>query len=39
LPFEELQRQAHINPLALKAGKAPDFSRRIRAAIEKPPLQ
>jgi hypothetical protein len=39
LPFEELQRQAHINPLAQAAGKAPDFSRRIRAAIEKPPLQ
>ena len=39
LPFEELQRQAHINSLALAAGKAPDFSQRIRAAIEGPPVQ
>jgi hypothetical protein len=39
ISFEQLQRQAHINPVAQAAGKAPDFSRRIRAAIEKPPLQ
>ncbi len=39
IPFDQLQRQAYINPLALKAGKAPDFSQRIRAAIERPPLQ
>ena len=36
LPFEELQRQAHINPVAQAADKSPDFSQRIRAAIEKP---
>ena len=36
LPFEELQRQAHINPVAQAADQAPDFSQRIRANIEKP---
>ncbi len=36
LPFEELQRQAHINPVAHAADRSPDFSQRIRAAIEKP---
>ena len=39
LPFEELQRQAHINPVAKAADQAPDFSQRIRAALEKPQLQ
>jgi hypothetical protein len=36
LPFEELQRLAHINPVAQAADQSPDFSQRIRAAIEKP---
>jgi hypothetical protein len=36
LPFEELRRQAHINPVAQAADQAPDFSQRIRAALEKP---
>ena len=31
LPFDELQRQAWINPAAQAAHDAPDFSRRIRA--------
>ena len=39
LPFDELQRQAHINPVAQAADQSPDFSQRIRAAIEKPQLQ
>jgi len=36
LPFELLQRQAHINPVAQAADKSPDFSGRIRAAIKNP---
>ena len=36
LPFEQLQQQAHINPVAQAADSAPDFSRRIRAAVEGP---
>jgi hypothetical protein len=36
LPFDQLQRQAHINPAAQAADQSPDFSQRIRAAIEKP---
>ncbi len=36
LPFEELQRLAHINPVAQAADQSPDFSQRIRANIEKP---
>jgi hypothetical protein len=39
LPFEQLQRQAHINPVAQAADQSPDFSQRIRVAIEKPSLQ
>lgn len=39
LPFEELQRQARINPMAQATGKSPEFSQRIRAAVEKPQLQ
>jgi len=35
LSFEELQRLAHINPVAQKADQSPDFSQRIRANIEK----
>jgi hypothetical protein len=35
LPFEELQRLAHINPMAQAADQSPDFSQRIRANIEK----
>ncbi len=36
LPFEELQRQAHINPVAQAADQSPDFSQRIRANSVKP---
>jgi hypothetical protein len=36
IPFEQLQRLAYINPVAQAADKAPDFSQRIRATIEKP---
>ena len=36
LPFEQLQSQAHINPVAQAADKSPDFSGRIRAAIKNP---
>jgi len=32
VPFEELQRRAHINALAQAADQAADFSQRIRAA-------
>jgi len=39
LSFDQVQRQAHINPVAQAADQSPDFSQRIRAAIEKPPLQ
>jgi hypothetical protein len=39
LPFDQLQRQAHINPVAQAADQSPDFSQRIRATIEKPQLQ
>jgi hypothetical protein len=39
IPFEQLQRQAHINPVAQAADQSPDFSQRIRATIEKPPLK
>jgi hypothetical protein len=35
-PFSELQKQAHINSRAQAADQAPDFSTRIRTAIEKP---
>jgi len=38
-PFEKLQRQAHINRVAQAADQSPDFSQRIRANLEKPPLQ
>ena len=33
LPFEELKRRSLINAAAQAADKAPDFSRRIRAAL------
>jgi len=33
LPFDQLQRQAHINPVALAVDHSPDFSQRIRANI------
>jgi len=36
IPFEQLQQQAHINSLAQAADQSPDFSRRIRAAINNP---
>ena len=39
IPFEQLQRQAHINPLAQAADQSPDFSRRIRVAPENPQIQ
>lgn len=33
LTFEELQRRSHVNAAARAADQAPDFSRRIRAAL------
>jgi hypothetical protein len=33
LPFPELKRRSHINAAAQAADQAPDFSRRIRAAL------
>lgn len=36
LPFAELRRRGHINALAREADRAPDFSRRIRAALTVP---
>jgi hypothetical protein len=33
LPLSELQRRSHVNPAAQAADQAPDFSRRIRAAL------
>jgi hypothetical protein len=36
IPFEQLQRQAHINPVAQAADQSPDFSQLIRATIDKP---
>ena len=39
LPFDQLQQQAHINPVTQAADQSPDFSQRIRANIEKPQLQ
>lgn len=36
IPFEQLQQQAYINPLAQAADKSADFSLRIRAMMEKP---
>jgi hypothetical protein len=38
LPFEELQRLAHINQVAQAADKAPDFSKRIRVGLQKQSL-
>ncbi len=35
-PFEQLQQQALINPVAQTADQLPDFSQRIRAASSKP---
>ena len=39
IPFDQLQRQAHINPVAQAADQSPDFSQRIRANLEKPSSQ
>ena len=39
IPFDQLQRQAHINPVAQAADQSPDFSQRIRANLEKPSPQ
>ena len=36
IPFELLQKQAYINPIAKTLDKSPDFSQGIRAIIEKP---
>ncbi len=33
MPFSELMRRSHINAAAQAADQAPDFSRRIRAAL------
>ena len=35
IPFEQLQRQALINPAAQAADQSPDFSQRIRANLER----
>jgi hypothetical protein len=37
LPFEELKRRSLVNAAAQAADQAPDFSRRIRAALPRPP--
>lgn len=34
IPFEQLQRQAHINPVAQAVDRSADFSQQIRAGIE-----
>lgn len=39
MPFDQLQRQSHINPVAQAADQSPDFSQRIRKGLEKPLLQ
>jgi hypothetical protein len=36
LPFAELQKRSLINPRAIEADKAPDFSRRIREGLPGP---
>jgi Domain of unknown function (DUF4105) len=36
LPFEELKRRSLVNVAAQAADQAPDFSRRIRAALPRP---
>jgi hypothetical protein len=36
LPFEELKRRSLVNAAAQAADQAPDFSRRIRAALPRP---
>lgn len=33
LPFAELKQRAHINPAAMAAADAPDFSQKIRAGL------
>lgn len=38
LPFAELRRISHVNPVALAADHAPDFSARIRAGLPRPGL-
>jgi hypothetical protein len=39
IPFDQLQTLAYINPVAQAADQLPDFSRRIRAALENPQIQ
>ncbi|MFI3220826.1 MAG: DUF4105 domain-containing protein [Methylococcales bacterium] len=36
IPFEVLQKQAYINPIAKPLDKSPDFSQGIRAIVKKP---
>ncbi len=36
LPFAELRRRSRVNPIALTADRAPDFSARIRAGLPRP---
>ena len=36
IPFEQLRKQAHINPVAKMLDKSPYFSQGIRAALDKP---
>lgn len=38
MPFAELRRISHVNPVALAADRAPDFSARIRAGLPRPGL-
>ncbi len=38
MPFAELRKRSHINPVAQAADTAPDFSQRIRADLPRPPL-
>ena len=36
VPFEELERRAHVNDLAKPSDRAADFSQRIRARLTEP---
>lgn len=37
IPFEELKQRSHVNEAAHAADRDPDFSRRIRAGLPRPP--
>jgi hypothetical protein len=36
MPFKELRRLSHVNPVAHAADEAPDFSQKIRAGLPRP---